>query len=292
MGALKLDINQNTPEWLAERRKRIGSSDAPVIANASPWSTPYQLWQEKLGITPFRGRRTASFAIELGKRFEPAARALYELMSGFDFPAITLTRDDICPQIASLDGFNEERRINLEIKCVQANSPTWAKADAGFVPDNYLHQCVHQNFVADAAETHFFVAKLGRAGGDGQFCILDHRLVILPRSEELEKELMILEKGFSEMVKNKIRPPLSNADTLVCDDQTTVLLFSRLKAAKRDLMEAELKGDGVKELKAIFDEIKAEAIDLCEYEIKHHKVHAIGVDLRKDKNGVWSVVIN
>ncbi len=38
---------QNTPEWHAFRRKRIGASDAPVIMGISPWKTPYQLWIEK-----------------------------------------------------------------------------------------------------------------------------------------------------------------------------------------------------------------------------------------------------
>ena len=33
-----------------ERAKYIGSSDIPTIVGASPWSTPYKLWQEKLGL--------------------------------------------------------------------------------------------------------------------------------------------------------------------------------------------------------------------------------------------------
>lgn len=36
--------------WLAERRKGIGASDAPVVLGVSPWKKPYELWAEKVGI--------------------------------------------------------------------------------------------------------------------------------------------------------------------------------------------------------------------------------------------------
>lgn len=36
-------------EWLAERQKGIGASDAPVILGVSPWKTAYPLYAEKVG---------------------------------------------------------------------------------------------------------------------------------------------------------------------------------------------------------------------------------------------------
>ena len=40
-----VDLQQNTPEWLEFRRLRIGASDAPVIMEVSPYTTPYTLWE-------------------------------------------------------------------------------------------------------------------------------------------------------------------------------------------------------------------------------------------------------
>ena len=38
-------ILQNTPEWHAWRMQGLGSSDAPVIMQESPWRTPKQIWE-------------------------------------------------------------------------------------------------------------------------------------------------------------------------------------------------------------------------------------------------------
>lgn len=39
-------------EWLRERLKGIGSSDAGTIMGASPFSTPLRLWRQRMGIDP------------------------------------------------------------------------------------------------------------------------------------------------------------------------------------------------------------------------------------------------
>lgn len=43
-------IPKDHKEWLAERGKGIGSSDVGIIVGVSPFKTPYQLWQLKLGL--------------------------------------------------------------------------------------------------------------------------------------------------------------------------------------------------------------------------------------------------
>lgn len=39
-------------QWLAERQKGIGSSEIATIVGLNPYQTPYQLWQQRLGLTP------------------------------------------------------------------------------------------------------------------------------------------------------------------------------------------------------------------------------------------------
>ena len=45
----KIDVTPDTPEWLKERDKSLGASDAPAILSLSPWSTPLECYQSKLG---------------------------------------------------------------------------------------------------------------------------------------------------------------------------------------------------------------------------------------------------
>ncbi len=36
-------------EWLIERRKGIGGSDASIILGLNKWKTPFELWLDKTG---------------------------------------------------------------------------------------------------------------------------------------------------------------------------------------------------------------------------------------------------
>lgn len=41
-------VHPNTTEWLSARKNGIGASDAAAILGASPWSTPYKVWRNKI----------------------------------------------------------------------------------------------------------------------------------------------------------------------------------------------------------------------------------------------------
>ena len=53
---------------IPDRTKFIGGSDAATILGKSPWSTPYELWREKIG-DPVRKRFTS--AMRWGTLLEP-----------------------------------------------------------------------------------------------------------------------------------------------------------------------------------------------------------------------------
>jgi putative phage-type endonuclease len=61
-------------DWLEFRKGGIGSSDAPIIAGVSPYSTPYQLWEIK---TRRKTEWIGNFATRRGHAVEPKARADY-----------------------------------------------------------------------------------------------------------------------------------------------------------------------------------------------------------------------
>ncbi len=43
-------LMQGSAEWHEHRRKHRNASETPVVLGVSPWQTPYQLWQYKLGL--------------------------------------------------------------------------------------------------------------------------------------------------------------------------------------------------------------------------------------------------
>lgn len=133
---------QQTPEWLELRKNKIGASDAPVIMEVSPWATPLQLWETKLG---FRFTNQTVF-MKYGLVTEEAARQAFEQKTGhIVFPAVLFHKEHDW-MMASLDGIDIEHKIVVEIKCPGQKDHELALK--GSVPDKYYPQLQHQIEVA------------------------------------------------------------------------------------------------------------------------------------------------
>ncbi len=159
-------------DWHNWRNKGIGASDTPILIGVSPWKTPYQLWEEKKGI---RSYPISNWATLRGQDLEAVARADYELIQDIDCPP-ALVEHDTYPFIrASLDGFNEQKSIVLEIKCPGIKDHTLAVE--GKIPEKYYWQVQHQLLASGAAEGHYY-------SFDGKKGIL---LIVYPSDEAFEK---------------------------------------------------------------------------------------------------------
>src|SRR6185437_5018586 len=86
------------------------ASETPVVMGVSPWQTPYQLWQQKLGLRD----PTVTPAMLRGTELEPSARAAYEELTGRVMQPLVLVDGDYS---ASLDGITLAGDRLLEIKC-------------------------------------------------------------------------------------------------------------------------------------------------------------------------------
>ncbi|MBG6083206.1 YqaJ viral recombinase family nuclease [Rubrivivax gelatinosus] len=142
---------QGTPEWLAWRRQGLGASDAPVVMGRSKWSSPYQLFREKTGLS--EGQRMNP-AIMRGIRLEPAARQAYEEKTGnVMVPMVVVSKEHPILR-ASLDGLEFGGKTILEIKC--PSDEAHALAMAGLVPDYYVDQVQQQLYVSGAETLHYW----------------------------------------------------------------------------------------------------------------------------------------
>src|SRR5689334_17014377 len=66
------------------------ASETPIVLGVSPWTTPYQLWQQKLGLAA----NEINQAMLHGTELESAARAVYERLTGLVMqPLVTVDGD-------------------------------------------------------------------------------------------------------------------------------------------------------------------------------------------------------
>jgi putative phage-type endonuclease len=289
------NMEQGSEYWLQFRKRKIGSSDAPVIMLAEgAFSTPYKLWCDKTGRTdaylsrPLKSNKSGSnWAMDRGNKFEPIARALYELDNDIELAAAVLVHPDYPFLIASLDGYNKEAGIILEIKIPGAE--VFELAKGGKVHPKYIPQLQHQLMVTGAKEAHFFCCKVERVKGEEK--IVDQALVIVPPDLNYQKELLFQELQFQGFVDNDIAPPLTTKDTLVLEDESTVVLMSRLKKHKTKLNFLDNKISAlIKEMNAAeeeFAQLRDEAIEHIE-PYSHPKVFSVGVNATLSKTGAWT----
>ena len=88
---------QGSAEWHEHRRSHRNASETPAVLGISPWMTPYQLWQIKLGLV----ESEVTPAMLHGTQLEPQVRAAYEALTGHVMQPLVLVDGEFS---ASLDG--------------------------------------------------------------------------------------------------------------------------------------------------------------------------------------------
>ena len=143
-------------EWLQERKKGLGASDADTIIGVNKWKSNIELWEEKVGI---REAEDISHKpqVKYGHDAEPYLRALFaldhpELRVTYESPYKMIFSDELPFIFATPDGELEElqtgRRGGLEIKTTEIKSPRQWDEWNGRIPDQYYSQVCHQMLAA------------------------------------------------------------------------------------------------------------------------------------------------
>lgn len=196
-------MQQQTSEWLAFRRERIGASDAPVIMGDSPWCTPYRRWQEKMGLVE---QPAQTYVMRRGLEGEDVARAKFEDYFGISVSPTVLIHPDIEWMIASMDGVSADGDIGVEIKHAGAEDHSTAKN--GKVPTKYYAQLQHQHEVG-----RFKTLYYCSIGKDDEFVCFE-----VPRDDIYIAGLLQKEKAFYGCISNFESPDLSDGDFVDSSD--------------------------------------------------------------------------
>lgn len=133
-------------QWLTERRRGIGGSDAAAILGASKFHTEWDVYVDKSGLRPLEDRDDEPLHLLLGRLLEPVVATLYEKRTGnrlLQPPGILVHPDHDCI-LGTPDRLVLGQERGCEIKTVNSWSRTaWGDPGTDQVPDDYLIQSQH-----------------------------------------------------------------------------------------------------------------------------------------------------
>ena len=125
-------LTQGSSEWHEHRAHYRNASETPAVLGVSPWQTPYQLFQQKLGLVTI----TVTPAMQRGTDLEPAARAAYEQQTGRIMQPLVVVDGEYG---ASLDGWTlaGDRLLEIKVPYSGRESKLWKAVEAGQLPEHY-----------------------------------------------------------------------------------------------------------------------------------------------------------
>jgi putative phage-type endonuclease len=223
------ELDQRSPEWLEFRKNKIGASDSPAIMGMSPWATPYQLWERKLGLDTV----VENSAMKRGTQLEPMVRERVFLETGKSYQPRVVMHQRYPWMIASLDGLSEDQKGIIEIKCV--NGTDHALAKLNMVPEKYQHQLWHQMEVCNMDSILYC-----------SYSATYDELIIFPffRDDKKIEEMIEKEKEFLICLEEFIPPALTEKDYETKNDNVwneTCQKWKEVKSLKDKYEEEEKK---------------------------------------------------
>lgn len=168
-------IPRTHEEWLQERKKGLGASDAGTIIGVNKWKSNVELWQEKVGLREPEDISHKSY-VQYGHDAEPHLRALFaldhpELRVTYESPYKMIFSDELPFIFATPDGELEEiatgRKGGLEVKTTEIMNPRQWEQWKGRIPDQYFAQVCHQ-FLTTGWDFIFLLAQIKWTNREGE----------------------------------------------------------------------------------------------------------------------------
>ncbi len=188
-----------TPEWHEERRLGIGGSDAAAALGLSKWTTPYQLYMQKIGEAD---PEDETWEMARGKAMEPLLRQHYADTTGREIrlPKGPMLHYKYPFMRYNPDGLTEDRLQEFK---TATYGREWGDVGTDEIPHEYLLQVQHGMIVTgrDIADVTVSIA-----GGKPKYFAVE-------ADKELQEMIIEGEAAFWEKVNSRIVPdPISNED--------------------------------------------------------------------------------
>ena len=268
MEKISTQIQLSNPDFnqfcdLSDRQKEarnlgIGGSDASAVMKLSRYSTPLDIYKQKLGgKSSFSGNmRTA-----VGSFMEDFVRKMVSQMSGIEFikphKNLRIFHKKYPWMRCNLDLITKDKSIIGEVKVV-VESDDWGEEGTDEMPTEYLIQCAHNrvssasHFNIDYKEFHLFVL-ITKKWGDP---VIKH--YIYRKNEKFETNMIGTQKHFwLNYVEKEVEPPfftLKEAshhfddvkDDSMIADELTLELYERHKTLTQEIKALKNQDEMVK----------------------------------------------
>ena len=208
---------KNREEWLENRFKGIGGSEASAIVGMNPYMTNIDLWNIKTGQVVPKDISDKPF-VKYGTNAEEHLRALFAL----DFPQYEVKyvdnnsyyNDKFPFALASLDGVLIEkdtgRKGILEIKTTNILQSMQKEKWKDRIPDNYYIQVLHYLLVTE----YDFVVLVAQLKSEFNGEIYKQTKHYKIERADVEEDIQYLaneEKKFWKLVQEKKKPKIGRA---------------------------------------------------------------------------------
>ena len=152
-------VDMPREEWLEYRRKSIGGSDAASILGLNPYSSPYSVWADKLGLLP---EKEDSEAMRLGRDLEDYVAKRFTEATGKKVRRENhiLINPDYPFAHANVDRVIIGEDAGLE--CKTTSTLNLKRFKNGEFPETYYVQCVHYMLTCGFDKMYLAVLVLGR----------------------------------------------------------------------------------------------------------------------------------
>lgn len=225
-----LDLEQGSQEWIEARFDYITASQVPVILGMSPYTTPIELFEEKLlrVTNPPPGKK--EYIFNKGHQIERLARDWASKELNLEFKPMVLISNILPELMASLDGINEPSRIILEVKYV--GKEKLKEISQGDIPPHHGAQVQAELLVSGASRCIYFASN-------GTESVMQDIFPDLSEFESIAEEV----KRFSKRLKDGNPPELTDKDYKIVDDPD----FKMLQVLKSNISATEDTYEALKE---------------------------------------------
>lgn len=231
--------NMSRSEWLEQRRKTIGGSDAAGIVGLSKWASPFSVWAEKTGRV---ADKEDTEAMRQGRDLEDYVARRWSEETGKRVYRLSAMLYNAQYPFAHADVDRMVMGENAGLECKTTFSLDLKQFNGVEFPVQYYAQCVHYLAVTGADRWYLAVLAYGR----GFFTF------VLERNQAEIDALMTAEQAFWKLVETDTPPaadgseatatalqevyPVSQSVTADLFGRDTVLQeYMRLKADRKAL---------------------------------------------------------
>ena len=216
-------IGMSNEEWLSQRRKTIGGSDAGSLLGLNPYTSPYALWAEKTGaIVPedISDKESVRLGHDLedyvAHRFseetEKKVRRDNNFVYNSEYPFAHVQADRLI--VGENAGLECKTTSSFEIL---------KKCRDGEYPDTWYAQCIHGMMVTGADRWYLAVLVFGH----GFFWFT------IDRNQDEINALAAAEKDYWCLVETKTPPPVDGMDST---EQALKTIYRDSDGSKVDLL--------------------------------------------------------